>query len=123
MKDLNLWILIGLGLLAFYLIKRSTLISADRARSLFAEGAQVIDVRSAGEFSSGHLPMAANLPLDEIGRRLPEFIPDRNRVILLHCLSGTRSGIAQVQLRRMGYTRVYNLGSLDRARTLLSPQG
>lgn len=123
MKDLNLWILIGLGLLAFFVIKRSTLISADRARTLFAAGAQVIDVRSAGEFASGHLPMASNIPLDEMGRRVPELIPDRNRVILLHCLSGTRSGIGRVQLRRMGYTQVYNLGSLERARKLLSPQG
>ena len=121
MTDWKPWILLGVGLGVVYLIKRSSLVAVDRARALYAAGAQVIDVRSVGEFESGHLPMASNIPLDELERILPERIPDRNRVLLLHCLSGTRSGLARMQLRRMGYTQVHNLGSLSRAREILTP--
>jgi len=47
-------------------------------------------------------------------------VPDKSRALLLHCLSGGRSAIAKRQLRNMGYANAFNLGSLSRARRLVS---
>jgi rhodanese-related sulfurtransferase len=47
-------------------------------------------------------------------------VPDKNQELMLHCLSGMRSGVARRQLRAMGYTRVFNLGSYHRARKIVS---
>jgi phage shock protein E len=116
----------GVALLIFaavvavvFVIKRAAQISASTARVHLKNGALVIDVRSAGEFNSGHLPVAINLPLDELETALPRRVKDRNQVLLLHCLSGTRSGLAKIKLKRMGYPNVFNLGSYGRAERIL----
>ncbi|MFP4323567.1 MAG: rhodanese-like domain-containing protein [Anaerolineales bacterium] len=69
----------------------------------------LIDVRSPGEFNSGHIPGAVNIPLDELSIRVNEIPQDRN--VILVCASGNRSGIAADALIRGGYhaKRVYNL--------------
>jgi rhodanese-related sulfurtransferase len=104
------------GLLA---AKRLSLASSATARQLIAEGAMVIDVRSPEEYRSGHLPVAVNIPLNRLAEELPRHVPDKNKALLLHCLSGTRSGIAKRQLRGMGYTNVHNLGSYGRAESVV----
>lgn len=100
------------------ILKKAGQISATQALAHLKNGAMLIDVRSPGEFRSGHLPAAINLPLDEIETALPRRINDKNKVLLLHCLSGTRSGIAQRKLKSLGYTNVFNLGSFARARKI-----
>ncbi|WAZ19849.1 rhodanese-like domain-containing protein [Streptomyces cinnabarinus] len=49
----------------------------------------VIDVRTPGEYDSGHLPGALNLPLDHVRRALPELRETTG--LLLVCASGARS--------------------------------
>lgn len=78
-------------------------------------GALVIDVRSAGEFTAGHLPKAVNIPLSEIETVISRKVNDKNQVLLLHCQSGMRSSAAQKKLKALGYTNAYNLGSYGRA--------
>jgi phage shock protein E len=104
---------------AFWLLKRAGQISAAAARNHLKNGALVIDVRSPGEFNSGHLPQAINVPLDEIETTLPRRVKDRQQVLLLHCLSGTRSALAKGKLKRLGYANVFNLGSLRRAHAVV----
>lgn len=106
--------------MALFVLKRMSFVAADVARKHLAQGALVIDVRSAAEFSSGHLPGAINVPLDELQQNLPRLVKDAKQVLLLHCLSGTRSGIAKRQLNGMGHTNVFNLGSLARARQIVN---
>jgi len=72
-------------------------------------GAMLIDVRSAGEFASGHAPGTINIPLQELGSRLGE-IPKSSPVVLC-CASGTRSGMAKLLLRTKGYSMVHNVGT------------
>jgi len=103
----------------FLIIKKAGQISAKDAAAHLKNGALVIDVRSAGEFGSGHLPNALNFPLDEIETAVPRRLKDKNQVLLLHCLSGTRSGFAKRRLRDMGYANVFNLGSYGRAQHLV----
>jgi phage shock protein E len=75
----------------------------------------VVDVRTAGEFSSGHLPNAINFPLDEIELSLPRRVKNKNQVLLLHCQGGSRSGAARKKLNGLGYNSAFNLGSYRRA--------
>jgi len=64
-------------------------------------GALLVDVRTASEFNSGHLPDAINFPLDEIEVKLPRRVKDKNQAVLLHCQSGMRSGVAMKQLKSL----------------------
>jgi len=116
-------LIIGLVLAAFLGLKRLGLVSAGVARKYLKEGALVVDVRSTGEYRAGHLPHTVNIPLGELQNSLPCLVSDKNRVLLLHCLSGTRSGMAKRVLKAMGYTRVFNLGSLGRAQKITGNMG
>ena len=107
----------------FLALKKAGQISAREARTRLKNGALVIDVRSRSEFNAGHLPAAINLPLDEIETALPRRMNDKNQVLLLHCLSGTRSGLAKGKLKRLGYANVFNLGSYSRAERIVKAAG
>jgi phage shock protein E len=78
------------------------------AKSLVASGARVVDVRTADEFASGHVPGAINIPYDELPGRAAEIGPPSTPVVL-YCASGNRSGVAVKALRKAGYTRLYDL--------------
>ena len=102
-----------------WLLKKSGGISTQAALAHLKNGAMVIDVRTPGEFRSGHLDQAINIPLDEIEAGAPKLPKDKNQALLLHCASGMRSGVAQRKLTGMGYTNVFNLGSYGRARKIV----
>ena len=95
-------------------------ISAKQAREFLQAGAVVIDVRTEGEYASGALPGARNLPLDQLGDRIRQEVPDRESVVLCHCLSGMRSAQATGLLRKMGYRHAFNLGGYRRAGAILA---
>ena len=111
-----IWIIVFvafLSVLAF--LRASGQVPMEVAKKLLGEGAVVIGVRTPGEFGTGHLPKAINIPVDVAAVEVPRRIPDKERPILLHCQSGMRSATAQRQLRALGYTRAFNLGSYGRA--------
>jgi len=114
------YVVIAAVVLLMVVLRRAGLISARAARDYLKNGAKVIDVRTPGEYGAGHLPNVVNLPLDEIEATLPKRVQDKNTVLLLHCQSGMRSGIAKRKLKAQGYTQVFNLGSLARARKIVS---
>lgn len=96
--------LIGWRILSPVLVRR-------RLPALLAQGAQVVDVRSAGEFATGHAPGSINIPLQDIGERAHEL--DRSRCVIVCCASGTRSAIARLRLRGQGFRHVVNAGPWD----------
>ena len=100
---------------AYFLYQRSGLISVKDARNYLKHGALVIDVRSAGEFVAGHLPSAVNLPVNEIESNWSRRVKDKSQVLLLHCQSGMRSGVAKKKLIALGCPNAFNLGSYARA--------
>jgi hydroxyacylglutathione hydrolase len=59
---------------------------------------KVIDVRTPGEFSKGHLPGATNIPLNQLLQRKSE-IPEQGEVVI-QCQSGYRSSIAASLIAR-----------------------
>jgi phage shock protein E len=113
-------ILVVVGLV--FVMKQSSQISAKTAAAYLKSGAMAIDVRSPGEFSSRHLAQAINIPLDEIETTLPKQVKDKSQVLLLHCASGMRSGVAQRKLKGMGYANAFNLGSYGRAEAIVGQQ-
>lgn len=64
----------------------------------------VLDVRPANEFSSGHLPHAVNIPLEELEARLGDLDPAVN--IVAYCRSAycVLSFEAVATLRQRGFT-------------------
>ena len=66
----------------------------------------MLDVRSRGEFASGHFSRAINIPLDELRGRLDYL--NRDVPVYVNCRSGTRSYIACRILSAYGFN-CYNL--------------
>lgn len=71
---------------------------------------QLLDVRTAGEFHSGHINNALLSDWNnktEFDRRI-SFI-DKNKPVYVYCLSGGRSAAAAAKLRSIGYENVFEL--------------
>lgn len=82
------------------------------------DGAVLIDVRSAGEYASGHIDGAINIDVDSILNLKGELEYNnrniaKNAVIIVYCRSGNRSSQAANKLIELGYVNVYDLGSMD----------
>lgn len=67
----------------------------------------VIDVRSADEYSSGHIADSRLLPLATLSQRYHE-IP-RDHPVIVTCRSGARSRVAMQQLLKLGFTNITEL--------------
>ncbi len=91
------------------------LLSFTAVSNLWAEEAHWIDVRTAEEYGSGHVPEAVNIPYEEIAERISEVTGDKDAPIYVYCRSGRRSGIARETLIAEGFTNVTNVGGLQDA--------
>jgi rhodanese-related sulfurtransferase len=121
--DWTVWIVAAAVIAAFFAWKRLALVSTRQAREWLAKGAKVIDVRTPGEHQSRHVPGAVNAPLDQLMDQIARHVPGKDQPLLLHCLSGGRSAVAQSRLKRMGYQHVFNLGSYGRAERIVTGGG
>ena len=73
----------------------------------------ILDVRTAEEYSDGHIPGAVNVPNETIGSdEIPE-LPDKEQMILVYCRSGNRSRQASEKLAEQGYTNVLEFGGIN----------
>lgn len=78
------------------------------------ENAHVLDVRGSDEFANGHLADARHIPLDKLGERLKEIEDWKDKPLIVCCASGMRSSKACGQLKKAGFSRLYNLdGGVD----------
>lgn len=91
-----------------------TNISGAQAKELVAKGAKLIDVRTPGEFESGHIDGAINIPVQELGGRLAEL--DKAQATVVYCASGARSASAMGMLKDAGFAQVYNGGGIGNMR-------
>ena len=76
---------------------------------LVKQGAIILDVRSKGEYSGGHIKGSINVSVDALSNNLAK-LKDKNKTILTCCASGMRSASAKSILKSKGYTNVYNGG-------------
>ena len=81
--------------------------SVDYTR-LLSEGAQIVDVRSPGEFGGGHIRGSVNIPLPDLKNNVKKI--SRQKPVITCCASGMRSSSAKSILLSLGYTNVHNGG-------------
>ena len=77
---------------------------------LMKDGAIIIDVRTPGEFTSGHIKGSQNIPLNKLSDSLKK-LKDKNKPVITCCASGMRSASAKGILKSNGYVNVYNGGA------------
>lgn len=75
---------------------------------LHKNGASIIDVRTPGEFSMGHIKGSENIPLQNLRNQLSKI--NKNKPVILCCASGARSSSARRLLKNEGFEEVYNGG-------------
>jgi thioredoxin 1 len=90
----------------------SQILSIDEFEKKYSETptAQLVDVRTSGEYGGGHLPKAQN-----IDYKSADFVEkiqtlDKTKPVFVYCLSGGRSGEAMTILKQNGFNEVYNMG-------------
>jgi rhodanese-related sulfurtransferase len=83
--------------------------SVDYAQ-LVKEGAVILDVRSKGEYASGHIKGSLNIVVDQLSNNLHR-LPDKTKPVVTCCASGMRSGMAKRILASNGYQAVHNGGN------------
>lgn len=89
-------------------------ITPEEAKTRLDAGEAIIlvDVRTAEEHAEVRIPGSLLLPVDEIGQRAGEVLPDTSATLFVYCRSGRRSAIAADDLSKRGYTAVYDLGGI-----------
>ncbi|MFT3780425.1 MAG: rhodanese-like domain-containing protein [Nibricoccus sp.] len=90
---------------------------AEAAAQVAAGTAVLIDVREPSEWASGSAAPAALLSLSDLQRERRDWKAylekNKDKLLILYCASGMRSGTAASVLKKEGY-RVANLGGFRR---------
>lgn len=104
--------LIASGLAAIFYelrLKARNIASLDVALAvrMINDGGKVIDVRSAEQFSGGHIVAAKNKPRDELLKDSAAIESKKN--VVLVCDNGAVSGECVAELRKGGKENIYSL--------------
>jgi len=75
------------------------------ANRLIRNGAKVVDIRDAEDFSVSHIPEAINISIND----LRNLRLDKYETIIVVCYSGITSVAATEYLKELGYKNVFNL--------------
>lgn len=75
-------------------------------------GAVLLDVRTPGEYASGHIPGSKNIPLQTLDK-VEQVAENKSVPLFVYCQSGSRSRQAADLLGHMGYTNVTNMGGMS----------
>ncbi|MDA3807462.1 MAG: rhodanese-like domain-containing protein [Thiomicrorhabdus sp.] len=84
-------------------------VNTDEATRLFNDDAFLLDVRTATEFKEGSIGEATNVPVTDLSANMNKLPKDKEKPLLIYCLTGARSGRAAGTLTKAGYTQVFNL--------------
>ncbi len=110
--DLFLWIIVAV-LLALFVIpilpaKGIKNISAQQVKEkLKDKNTYFIDVRTPQEFRQNHIHGFKNIPLFDLPEKAKKL--DRNKEVVVICQSGMRSMRACKQLKKLGFSQIYNV--------------
>ena len=88
-------------------------VAPEEAHRLVESGAKLVDVRTPGEYGSGHIKGAKNIPLQSLSARMSELGP-KDTTLVIYCQSGMRSASAKRMLAAAGYSKVHDLGAMSR---------
>jgi phage shock protein E len=78
-------------------------------QEIISNGAIILDVRTKGEYQSGHLKKSINIPVSNLPQNLKKL--NKDKPIVTCCASGARSASARRLLKSNGFDQVYNGGS------------
>ena len=70
----------------------------------------LLDIRTPAEVEAGHISGAVNLDFYSPAFRVDLAALNRDKVYLIYCRSGNRSGQAFNMMEDLGFERVYDLG-------------
>ena len=84
-----------------------------KAKDLVKKGAILLDVRTPEEYENGHLEGAINLDYSKISTDIQKLISDKDKTVIVYCSAAKRSAQAVAAMVKLGYTEVYNLGSMS----------
>ena len=79
----------------------------------------VIDVRSGGEFESGSIDGAVNLPVQGLPDTLIDTGLELDHEVIVYCRSGRRSAQAKTLLEAAGFTLVFDGGPMGQLKQTL----
>ena len=90
-------------------------ISSKEAQQMIEDNkdALILDVRTAAEYESGHIPNAINLSNEDIQAGKVDSLKDKSQLIMVYCRSGNRSRQAAQKLAELGYTNVVDFGGIQ----------
>lgn len=71
----------------------------------------VIDIRSASDYTKGHILGAINIPQADIQQRQALIDEHKNKTLILVCASGQHSATLGAHLRKLGFPKVFCLSS------------
>ncbi|MEQ9308960.1 MAG: rhodanese-like domain-containing protein [Balneolaceae bacterium] len=80
-------------------------------------GAKIIDVRTSGEYKSGHIKGSLNIPLQSLSNSLNKLNPTEPFIVC--CASGARSSSAKRLLKTNGFENVENGGGWQYLKSIL----
>ncbi len=109
---LVLGVLFAIVIVWVYRTKRRTSTMSQNelmARTKSETNTFVLDVRSPREYSSGHIPGAANINHTELSNHLEKLRGYEDKDVVVYCERGVRAQKAQKILRTAGFSNVYHL--------------
>jgi len=78
-------------------------------QEVISDGAVILDVRTKGEYQTGHLRNSINIPVDNLEQNIKKL--NKSKPIVTCCASGARSASARRILNSNGFDKVYHGGS------------
>jgi rhodanese-related sulfurtransferase len=107
---LNKYLLLT-ALSALYLMACSTTIVRSELQKKLLESPAplIVDVRSAGEYNTGHIPGAIHIPFYSIASGLEMLAFPKGKPVVIYCEHGPRAGLAGISLYFQDFENVYSL--------------
>lgn len=116
-NGVSIWVVLTVVVGIYLLLTMLGRLSKKEAAAYLADGAYFVDVRTSEEFEGGKVEGSINIPVQQLAVGAKSELEDKEKVVLVFCLSGARASSAVGQLKRMGY-RAYNVGGIGRARSV-----
>jgi len=85
-------------------------VTADVAKAMIADGAEIIDVRFEEEYEESFIPGSVLMPLPELRSHIPKL--DKNKEYLILCAAGIRAAAATLLLRQKDIKARYIEGGI-----------
>lgn len=112
-QQLPLFGILAAGLVALFYYesrKAGASVSPQQLVSLInTRQAVVVDLRDSGEFGSGHILDAINVPVASFAKRIDELNAHKEHPVVLVCKIGQHAGGISKTLKANGFSEVYKL--------------